>query len=119
MVKHIDVLSALEELRYNSYLEYISAKTLKKNEEKVRTRANGVWQVTDMFYRAWTKRRLAILADYEKNQGRNDALADLVEKYSARLLDIYLIKVSERIQARLYSSIYLKHQAQVAEVFRD
>lgn len=118
------ISNGLEELRFNGYLEYTSAKTLKKNEEKVRTRANGVWQVTDIFYRAWNKRRLAILADYEKNPGRketqvNAALADLVEKYSARLLDMYLIKVSERIQARLYSSIYLKHQAQVAEVFRD
>lgn len=119
------ISKGLEELRYNGYLEYISAKTLRQHEEKVRTRANGVWQVTGVFYRAWTKRRLSILADYEKNPGRkengqnNPALVDLVEKYSARLLDIYLIKVSERIQARLYSSIYLKHQAQVAEVFRD
>jgi hypothetical protein len=113
------ISNGLEELRFNAYLEYISAKTLKKNEEKVRTRANGVWQVTDIFYRAWNKRRLDILADYEKNPSRREALADLVEKYSARLLDMYVIKVSERIQVRLYSSIYLKHQAQVAEVFRD
>jgi hypothetical protein len=46
-------------------------------------------------------------------------LADIVEKYSARVLDIYLIKVSERIKGGLSSSIYLIHQAQVAEMFRD
>jgi hypothetical protein len=118
------VSNGLEELRFNGYLEYTSAKILKKHDEKIRTRANGVWLVTDIFYRAWNKRRLAILADYEKIPNRKDAqgsgaLADFVEKYSARLLDIYLIKVSERIQARLYSSIFLKHQAQVAEIFRD
>ena len=103
-------------------MDYITAKTLRKNEEKVRTRANGVWLVSDIFYRAWLKRRLGILADYEKkaHEGRGDsALADFVEKYSARLLDIYLIKVSERIEKGLSSSIYLTHQAKVSEVFRD
>jgi hypothetical protein len=47
------------------------------------------------------------------------APANLVEKYSTRLLAIYLIKVSEKIQACLYSAIFLKHQAQVADVFMD
>src|SRR5437867_11767037 len=47
------ISNGLEELRYNGYLDYTSAKTLRKNEEKVRTRANGVWQVSDIFYRAW------------------------------------------------------------------
>jgi hypothetical protein len=118
------ISNGLEDLRFNGYLEYISAKTLRKNEEKVRTRANGVWQVTDIFYRAWNKRRLDILNDYQRNASIPDAnkdavLADIVEKYSARVLDIYLIKVSERIKNGLSSSIYLIHQAQVAEVFRD
>jgi hypothetical protein len=118
------ISKGLEELRYNGYLDYTSAKTLRKNEEKVRTRANGVWQVTDIFYRAWSRRRLNILADYEKEAtqkggGSDSVLAGFVEKYSARLLDIYLIKVSERIGYKLSSSIYLTHQAEVAEVFRD
>jgi hypothetical protein len=118
------ISNGLEELRYNGYLDYTSAKVLRKNEEKVRTKANGVWQVSDIFYRTWTKRRLQILADYEKKVGhkRGDeslAMRDFVEKYSARLLDIYLIKVSERVAHQQSSSMYLMHQAQVAEVFRD
>jgi len=70
--------------RYSGFLEYVSTKTQKKNEEKLRTRANGVWQVTDIFYIPWNKRRLDILADYEKNASHKErqtysALADLVE----------------------------------------
>ena len=84
-------------------------KLWKRNEEKVRTRANGVWQVTDIFYRARNKRRLDILTDYEKkaSDAKGDfVLSDLVEKYSARLLDIYLIKVSERLQRVVFHLRY-------------